>query len=242
MRGFWGGLVIVILIQQVAFANPATFLDMVPGARPSGMGSAFTALADDANGVFFNPAGLTNMDLNTFEATGSLGFLSHDRFNNFLSLYEQLPPKNYLGFNVTQFGVGKIPGTDSNGLPTGNLEDMELAFGVAYAYDLDYHFKAGINLSFLYQDLTGVTALGFGGADIGVLFVPTVLYDFTLGASVRHLGGFLSWKDGSNQAFTPDMRVGAALKLFHQSLILAYDADRYIQYDNTIRHHVGGEL
>ena len=230
------------LFQQAAFASPATFLDTDPGARPSGMGSAFTALADDANGVFFNPAGLTNMDLNITEATGSIAFLSHDRTNNFLSIYQQAPPKNYFGFNIIQYGVGNIPGTDSNGLSTGNLEDMELAFGVAYAYDLDYHFKAGINASFLYQDLTGVSAKGFGGADIGVFFVPTVLYDFTLGASIRHLGGFLSWTDGSTQILTPDLRMGAALKLFQQALVLAYDADCFLQYDNTIRHHAGGEF
>ncbi len=178
------------------------------------MGSAFTALADDANGVFFNPAGLTNMDTYISEASESVDFLSQDRFDKFISIYQQVPTKNYFGFTITQYGVGNIPGTDSNGLSTGVLEDMELAFGVAYAYDLDYHFKAGINASFLHQNLTGVTALGFGGADIGVLLVYTVLYDFTLGATIRHLGGFLSWTDGSTQTFTPDVRVGVALKTF----------------------------
>jgi hypothetical protein len=230
------------LFQQTSLASQSTFLDIDPGARSSGMGSAFTALSDDTNGVFFNPAGLTNMDLNIKEGSASIAFLSQNRFDNFLSIYQQAPPKNYFGFNILQYGVGNIAGTDSNGLSTGNLEDMELAFGVAYAYDFDYHFKAGINASFLYQNLTGVKALGCGGADIGILVVPTVLYDFSLGACIRHLGGFLSWNDGSIQTLTPNLRVGAALKLFHQSLVLAYDADCFLGSDTTVRHHVGGEF
>ncbi len=231
-----------ILFQKICFASSGTFLDIDPGARSSGMGSAFAALSDDANSVFFNPAGLTNMDLNLSEGSASIALLSHDRFDNFLSITQQVPPKNYFGFSIIQYGVGNISGTDSNGLSTGNLEDMELAFGVAYAYDVDYHFKTGINASFLYQNLTGVKALGFGGVDIGILLVPTVLYDFSLGASIRHLGGFLSWNDGSIQTLDPNLRVGVALKFFHQSVVLAYDADCFLGSDTTIRHHAGGEL
>ena len=36
----------------------AIFLLIRPGARPSGMGSAFAAISDDATATYFNPAGL----------------------------------------------------------------------------------------------------------------------------------------------------------------------------------------
>ena len=35
--------------------------NLVIGARAQGMGSAFTALSDDAHGTFWNPAGLTRL-------------------------------------------------------------------------------------------------------------------------------------------------------------------------------------
>ncbi|MBI4422522.1 MAG: hypothetical protein HY554_02275, partial [Elusimicrobia bacterium] len=36
----------------------AQFLKFAPGARPAGMGEAFSGLADDIHAVYFNPAGL----------------------------------------------------------------------------------------------------------------------------------------------------------------------------------------
>lgn len=46
-----------ILIFLSAAPARAAFLDPHWGARPSGMGGAFAAVADDANAVFYNPAG-----------------------------------------------------------------------------------------------------------------------------------------------------------------------------------------
>jgi hypothetical protein len=46
----------------------AAFLDDGWGARPVGMGGAFTAIADDANASLFNPAGLTQVQWNEVSA------------------------------------------------------------------------------------------------------------------------------------------------------------------------------
>ncbi|MCD4812170.1 PhnD/SsuA/transferrin family substrate-binding protein [bacterium] len=45
------------------FASPsqAYFIDAVYGVRPAGMGEAFVGIADDANTVLFNPAGISGM-------------------------------------------------------------------------------------------------------------------------------------------------------------------------------------
>jgi hypothetical protein len=52
---------LAVLMSGSAFAiseGGAIFLLIRPGARPSGMGSAFAAIADDATATYFNPAGL----------------------------------------------------------------------------------------------------------------------------------------------------------------------------------------
>lgn len=231
-----------VLFPSAVFAGPAAYLDFDPGARSSGMGSAFTALCDDASAVLFNPAGLTNMGSNEFEVAGSFGLLSNDRFNNFLGFSEQLEHKHFFGADLIQYSIGNIAGANTNALPTSNLEDMELALGGSYAYELDYHWKVGARTSFLYQGLTGVNAFGFGGADLGILYVPDPLYDFTLGASLRHLGGFLSWNTGSTPMLAPDLRVGACLKLFDQLLTLVYDGEQSFQTGVNFIHRVGGEI
>ena len=51
----------ITLASGTAYAiseGGAIFLLIRPGARPSGMGSAFAAIADDATATYFNPAGL----------------------------------------------------------------------------------------------------------------------------------------------------------------------------------------
>ena len=61
-------IVIVFIISSVnIFAlgggtSNADFLKIGVGGRPSAMGEAYTGVADDANGAFWNPAGLTAVD------------------------------------------------------------------------------------------------------------------------------------------------------------------------------------
>jgi len=230
-----------VLTATEVSATPTNFLDFTPGARPAGMGSAFTGLADDSNAPLFNPAGLTNMGPNQFEIGASIGFLSQDRVNSFFSVAQQLPPKSYLGFHIIQFGVDGIEGTDHNGLPTSNLQDTELSFATSYAYEADYHLKLGISGSFIYQNLAGANARGFGGLDAAILFVPSVLYDFTLGACIRHLGGFLAWDTGNTIQTNPNFRIGFSQKFSNQTFILAYDAEWPMQTNLNIIHHAGFE-
>ena len=58
-------------------AAPArgAFLDLGAGARAPGMGDAFTALADDAYAVHYNPAGLAQLDRPQFSAAYSKLYL-----------------------------------------------------------------------------------------------------------------------------------------------------------------------
>ena len=52
------------------FVQPvqAAFLDTGFGARPTGMGGAFTAIADDSNAPLYNPAGLVQVQWNELSA------------------------------------------------------------------------------------------------------------------------------------------------------------------------------
>src|SRR5882724_3034356 len=46
----------------------AAFVDTGWGARPVGMGGAFTAIADDSNAPLYNPAGLVQVQWNELSA------------------------------------------------------------------------------------------------------------------------------------------------------------------------------
>ncbi|HHM23673.1 MAG TPA: hypothetical protein ENJ23_01370, partial [Bacteroidetes bacterium] len=58
---------------------PAAFVDIGYGARPMGMGGAFTALSDDAHAIFWNPAGLAGLSRSelTLMHTKQLGLIPY---------------------------------------------------------------------------------------------------------------------------------------------------------------------
>src|SRR5215475_8008571 len=51
-------LFLVIAIPAIAHADDSNFRPYLIGARAAGMGGAFTALADDGSGPYYNPGGI----------------------------------------------------------------------------------------------------------------------------------------------------------------------------------------
>jgi len=68
---------IIALLLALALAAPnagaVAFNDVLPGARAMGMGSAYAAVADDAFGFFYNPAGTANTPY--IQGAGTVGRL-----------------------------------------------------------------------------------------------------------------------------------------------------------------------
>ncbi len=102
-------LKIIILVVFMNFPGPAVevfadFEDVGAGARPVAMGNAFAGLADDANSIYYNPAGLGL--LNNREITGGeswlyLGLTDGSRlFNGFIGYVHPVNSE------VGTFGVG----------------------------------------------------------------------------------------------------------------------------------------
>lgn len=114
------------------------------GVRPMGMGGAFTAVADDQNTIFYNPAGLSRIkglsfgllnpavsigengldmysdsDDTDMDNTGEVADLLRDYTGDHIHLYAALTP--HIGFRiknfgamVTAFGIGNMDSTVRN--------------------------------------------------------------------------------------------------------------------------------
>lgn len=65
MRSSWpAGLLLfipLVLVSLAAQADEGRYQDYPVGARALGLGGAFTAIADDSSGVFYNPAGIVDV-------------------------------------------------------------------------------------------------------------------------------------------------------------------------------------
>ncbi|MBI5244944.1 MAG: LysM peptidoglycan-binding domain-containing protein [Elusimicrobia bacterium] len=64
-------------------ASPATFNDVVPGARAMGIGMAYTSIAEGPEGIYFNPAGLAGSDFTQVQGSAGrmispLGLLAYE--------------------------------------------------------------------------------------------------------------------------------------------------------------------
>ncbi len=138
--------IIIALALITGLLVPATevcadFEDIGVGARPIAMGNAFVGLADDANSIYYNPAGLGL--LTRKELTGTYGRLfmgltdGSSISNGFIGYVHPLDRK------IGTFGVGwlNLSLTDSNALINGKEEESitryaENAFIISYGRDI----------------------------------------------------------------------------------------------------------
>lgn len=74
--------------SQDVSAIPGAFADIGFGARPTGMGGAFVGLADDANALLWNPAGLANITSTSMNFTFArqLGLINYHNISYVMPL------------------------------------------------------------------------------------------------------------------------------------------------------------
>ncbi len=113
----------------------AAFDEFSPGVRPAALGGAFTAISDDANAVFYNPAGLYRVEKNEFLASyGRLYFGLDDDSNIGTSLISYINP------------FGKY-GTAGLGIYSLSLSDLYSEKMLSFSYGFRVVPKLGVGLT-----------------------------------------------------------------------------------------------
>ena len=84
----------------------AKFLSIGVGSNAVGMGGAYTAVADDATAMYWNPAGLSFHDTKEiyFNHANWIADISFDYFG----LTLPLNPRSTLGFNITSVTMDEL--------------------------------------------------------------------------------------------------------------------------------------
>jgi hypothetical protein len=176
-----------ILAQQTAYP----FLWIEPTARANGVAGSYTAIANDGNAMYYNPAGLTRMTY------GSLEYGEYQLFPDaeileelkvhFFAATAQFPSIGAFGIGFTYFNLGENTVVDENGIETGTFAAYEWALALGYARVLNENISLGASIKLIYSHLgdntlqvgsenTDATAFAF---DIGVLyanFLPRLCY------------------------------------------------------------------
>jgi hypothetical protein len=207
-------------VGDKAGTSGADFLKIVSGARPSGLGGTFVAVADDLNAVNWNPAGLTSFRGQALATNYGAWFEDAD----FGSLTYGFPisaeRSRYFCADFSYFRYGmmkRITSLDVYGLPIeqGQFGASDSAFTVAYAQTMDDNLtdrgqiSMGIAAKLIHREIDGMGADAIG-ADFGVILQPSRALKF--GLSVQNVGGEVAFEKESDP-LPLTTRLGASYQL-----------------------------
>lgn len=157
---------------QVGGAS-AIFLMIEPDSRSAGMGNTGVGIADNANAIFWNPAGLA------YQRGAEVG-ITHSRWLPELDaglFYEYLVGKYHyegigtFGGHVTYLNLGEHEHRNSQNELLGTFRSYDVSAGISYGKELGDHFAIGTGARFIYSKLAEGTINGnqtHPGISVGV--------------------------------------------------------------------------
>lgn len=179
-----------IYSAEYTSVSGADILNIEPGARETGLGNSFIAVADSPLSIFYNDAGLAN--LNKFSSSiGYLNFFSELKYNFAVINF----PLKYgaIGFGLNYAGIKDFYEIEM-GKQTENLIGFSsFLFQTGYGLKLSYNYSLGIGLKYLKSTIGGYSA-------------NAVAFDVGL------LAGFEVWKN--YKRVENNLRLGVGIKNF----------------------------
>ncbi|MCF7859315.1 MAG: PorV/PorQ family protein [Candidatus Cloacimonetes bacterium] len=217
-----------------------TFLKVNYSARAAAMGNAYTGLANEADAVFFNPAGLVQLK----SPQASLTYMNYLEGINCGSAVYAHPMNDKTVFAFFAKGLtatedrtiademGQYAGVD------GTFGMSDLVFGISAArYVLDI-LDVGINIKFIQESLdeNSASAAVF---DLAILHQTTNKY-LKLGIAVRNIGKQLSYF--TDNEYQEDMPTTFTAGFnYHPKDKIYVTIDVYKPADNDFFGHLGIE-
>jgi len=243
-------------IGKVTYAQGQSgvpFLLLAPDSRAGGMGESGSALGDNSNAIFWNPAGIAFL-------TGSEISFTHSNWLPKLNLdglfYEYLTYRQYveslngsITASITYMNFGEFIRTNDSGAQIGKFKSFDGAFTVGYATKIHNDWGFGANFRLIHSSLSEKPTAqeeGKGKAttvsfDLAAMWRPEKLHlpligDFSnrlsIGFNLSNMGPKI-WYIDKDQAdpLPTNFRLGIAARLYedeHNSLTLTADFSKLL--------------
>jgi len=209
-------LCLTILLTGATFAQEfakvgtagAQFLKIGIGARGIGMANAYSAVCNDASAVFWNPAGLAQIEKNSI-------ILSHADWLADIAYEAAAYAKTFrnigtFGISVAYLTSGDMEETTvEQQAGTGRIfNTSDLMVGLSYAKQLSDKFSIGANVKYVREKLDTEDASAWA-IDIGTLYY-TGFNSLRLGMYIRNFGpeleisGFYNDYDNGSLILDPE--------------------------------------
>ena len=212
----------------------ADFLKLGVGARAGAMGNAYTAAADDATALYWNPAALTRISPKAGSATLMHAPYVASSFFDYVGYAKNLSENASWGTSLQYFSAGSITQTDESGFTQGSFTPYDLALSVGGAHEFE-NFSLGLNLKYIRSQI--VSSASTFAVDMGVLSRPFLSQRLRLAAVASNVGGKLKYDKDSSRLPTV-YRVGGAFQMTKWWLI---DTDVVFPIDDSPYLAAGAE-
>jgi len=192
------------------------FLNLGAGARAAALGGAYSAVADDASAVYWNPAAMTRVERRSL-ALMHAALLNAGSYE--YGAYVQNEGKmGAFGFGAQYFAPGRIVQTNEAGASLGTVAPYDMAFTWSYAHEL-YGWSLGGSAKVV--DSRIINSASAGAFDIGVLSPALLDERLRLAAAASNLGGDTMVFDQAGAPLPLVARAGAAYRLLPAFLVSA---------------------
>ena len=184
---------ILTAVDEDAGTTGFSFFKVNYSARAAAMASAYTGLSNDANAVYFNPAGLVQVKTNQAAVT-YMSYLDGVDCGSAVYVYSLNDEVTLAAFTkgltakeerTLADEFGQYGGTD------GTFGISNFVFGLSAAKYLANNLDVGISLKFLQESLDDNTAAAMA-FDFGIMH-QTTNENLKLGIAVRNVGMQLSY-------------------------------------------------
>ena len=187
--------------------SPGEFLNYAIAPRSLGMGKAFTAIADDVQACYFNPAGL--FQLNAQEVMVAHSQLYGARLE-YVGYAQPTKDAGTFGLSLVNYGSEGIDSRSPDNYQQESYFSMENALIAAYAYNPWEFLGFGGSVKLITKNIAEYSGVGLG-ADVGALLkLPR---PFSFGLVLQNLiQPTVTLKD-IPEHYPRTLRAGAAVRL-----------------------------
>lgn len=194
------------------------FLKLGAGARATGMGEAYSAVADEASAIYWNPAALARIP--NFSMTFMHAALLADISYEFFGYGQRLGHSGVLGLGFQYLSMPAFHETDSSGFETGtSFNPRDMGVTLAYSFLLGENYSVGISGKHIRSEID--KAASTFAADFGILATPGGK-NLRLSLVVQNLGGKLKF-DQKSDPLPLNMKVGSSFHI-SENWLMGLDA------------------
>ncbi|MBS1538571.1 MAG: PorV/PorQ family protein [Bacteroidetes bacterium] len=201
-----------VFAQSTSTGLAETYLQRPVGARAIGFAGAYTAVANEPNGLYYNPAFsafLPNRPQISLVSSPLEFGRNHSSFSYAQSVSEHFG----ISAGLNSFFGGSFQATDIQGNSLGNYSNQQYDIVLGGSWRNDF-FALGANAKYLVNALTGSATSGktfafdFGGK-------VNLIDILTFGMAIQNIGGRVDWNSitGTKDIIPYTLRAGLATEI-----------------------------